>query len=70
MKKLNGWERLWAVICLFIGILLLVTAIKANFTFVDSIEMFGVWIFAAALLYALGLTVGWVIRGFKNDEKR
>jgi len=66
MKKLNGWQRLWAVICIFIGIPFLVISVNSGY----FILMIGVAIFAATLLYALGLTIGWVIRGFTNNEKR
>lgn len=69
--RLNGWHRLWIVACvplLVFGALM----VQANWShpaeeLMVMFVQFG--LFPCALLYALGWSVGWVIRGFKGHGR-
>ena len=69
-NKLNGWQRVWLAICIFT---LIPTLIFGAF----SIDIIGIaplvvytiiWALLMALLYIGGLTLRWIIKGFKDEK--
>jgi len=68
--KLNGWQRLWVVLSI---LYLLAVIFVASLMWPNSsqeqlevvLDSLLVWVLPVGALYILGLSVGWIIRGFK-----
>lgn len=70
--NLNGWQRLWIVFSALIVLFLLVVAplmyvsedvpLTANLWF----TLFAFAIGWLIVVYAIGWTIGWIIRGFRR----
>ncbi|OGS01251.1 MAG: hypothetical protein A3G41_05860 [Elusimicrobia bacterium RIFCSPLOWO2_12_FULL_59_9] len=76
MNTKLGWLRAWVVLsamwvipCAVFGLAIVTTEIKDYR--LPSAGAFFTWLaitaFPPAFLYALGLSIAWVIRGFKGD---
>lgn len=67
---INGWQRLW----LLASILWAVAILAVSGTFqsgyaLPSAHVVRLWIVPAAAVYALGLGLAWVGRGFQVESK-
>ena len=72
--KLNGWQRLWAMIVLLWTIIIAVITYFASKEFdvgkeLDLPAVFSIWLIPPISLYLLGLLIAWVIRGFKKEAE-
>lgn len=69
LNKLNGWQRLWVAVSMFTLIPILVIMWNGGNPSIDgAVLMISVWATLMALLYVLGLTIKWVIKGFKDKK--
>jgi len=69
LNRLNGWQRLWVAVSIFTLIPTLLTAWEGgNPSIEGAVLMISVWATLMALLYVLGLTIKWVIKGFKDEK--
>ena len=69
LNKLNGWRRLWLAICIFTLIPTLSFGAMAPEGFDDFLVMLIItWALLMALLYVGGLTIRWIIKGFKGHD--
>jgi bacteriorhodopsin len=67
-NRLNGWHRLWIVICVPLLIFAVLT-VRENWRLPpqERLELFAVFgLLPCLLLFALGWAVAWIIRGFKG----
>ena len=69
LSKLNGWQRLWIVVSIFTLIpTLLIGWNYGNPSIKGYFLIVSVWATIMALLYVLGLTIKWVIKGFRDEK--
>lgn len=67
--KLNGWQRLWIAVSIFMLIpTLLIGWNQGNPSLESYFLIVSVWATIMALLYVLGLTIKWVIKGFRDEK--
>lgn len=67
-KRLNGWQRLWVL--LGIPWMLMWSALIVSLVFESSWDQAwyagGICVVGWALVYATGIGIAWVIRGFRK----
>jgi len=70
LKLANGWQRIWFVLtCLILVFALVGTAFvlyEASRP-VDAWWLLGLAVLGSGLLYLLGWTIGWIIKGFRSN---
>lgn len=67
-SRLNGWYRLWIVLCVPLLIFAFLT-VRENWSLPpqERLEIFAEFgLFPCLLLYALGWSVAWITRGFRG----
>jgi hypothetical protein len=66
MTSLNGWQRLWLLASILWAVVILALAGMPDRGWTIQSAMFVVrlWIVPVAAVYALGLGLAWVMRGF------
>ncbi|MNN03957.1 hypothetical protein D3C81_1166710 [compost metagenome] len=71
MKHLNGWQRLWVVACVLLGTFCALVVYQNLSLGLMELFMLVVqyWLVPCAALYALGWSVGWIMRGFRNGSR-
>jgi hypothetical protein len=71
MTNLNGWQRLWllASILWAVVILALVGMPDRGWTMQSALFVVRLWIMPVAAVYAFGLGLFWVMRGFRVEAK-
>ena len=71
--RINGWQRLWllASILWAVVILLLAGILQPgrNQTAHDALFVVRLWIVPVVAVYAIGLGLAWVRRGFRVESK-
>jgi len=67
MRRLGGWQRLWVVVAVLWGLLVVAVAALDSGVEIDIALM--VWLVPVSGLYALGASVGWIVRGFRSIEE-
>ena len=65
MNKLSGWERLWLVILIATFIWALILGVQDEKIGKD---WFWLWAVIMPFVYLVGLTIRWVIEGFKGHD--
>jgi len=68
-RHLNGWQRLWLVVTvpwavLFVGLALVFPFTNGTDGFLIALACLASAVVVPLLLYAAGLTVAWILRGF------
>jgi hypothetical protein len=71
MRSLNGWQRLWLLAAILWAVVILALAGMPDrgWTMQSAMLLVRLWIVPAALVYALGLGLAWVVRGFHIKAK-
>jgi len=70
LKRANGWRRLWFVsTCLILIFSLVGTAsvLYEGSKMIDAGWLLGLSVLGSGLLYLLGWTIGWIIKGFHSN---
>lgn len=70
-KPLNGWYRIWIVVCVPLLVFAVLT-VKENWLLPpqERLEIFVEFgLFPCLLLYAFGWAVAWITRGFKGHGR-
>jgi predicted membrane channel-forming protein YqfA (hemolysin III family) len=72
-SRLNGWQRLWVVLsALWLALVCAFTALvwssQGGSASVLLYAFLG-WVLPSALLYLLGLSAAWIIRGFRRANQ-
>ena len=77
--RLGGWHRLFSVVaCVLFGLVPLFVLYPPTYTSRDGVRIaqvnprevyFYCWLPPLALLYTLGASIGWVIRGFAQARQ-
>ena len=65
MNKLSGWERLWLVIFIATFIWALILGVQDEKI---GHDWFWLWAVIMPFVYLVGLTIRWVIEGFKGHD--
>jgi len=72
--RLNGWQRLWlvaaalwAIVCVAALVILSGADFFGAFLWMRVRWTIIAWLIPSVLLYALGWTLGWALRGFKSQ---
>ena len=65
MNKLSGWERLWLVIFIATFIWALILGVQDEKI---GDDWFWLWAVIMPFVYLVGLTIRWVIEGFKGHD--
>ena len=71
MTTLNGWQRLWLVASILWAVVILALAGMPGrgWTMQSALLVARLWIVPVASVYALGLGLTWVMRGFHAEAK-
>jgi hypothetical protein len=71
MTTLNGWQRLWLVASILWAVVVLALAVTPDrgWTMQSALFVVRLWIVPVAALYAFGLGLAWVRRGFQVEAK-
>jgi len=71
MTSLNGWQRLWltASILWAVVLLALVGMPDRGWTMQSALFVVRLWIMPVAAVYAFGLSLVWIMRGFRVEAK-
>ena len=65
LNKLNGWQRLWLVIFIATFIWALILGVQDEKI---GHDWFWLWAVIMPFVYLVGLTIRWVIKGFKGHD--
>lgn len=65
MAQLNGWQRLWVVVSVCLGLMVFLEGPPSNL-----LRAFFDWAVLVGVLYAFGWAIAWVRRGFARDRRR
>ena len=70
MTTLNGWQRLWLVASILWAVVLLALAGTPDdgWTAQSALFVVRLWIVPVTAVYALGLGLAWVMRGFHAGQ--
>ena len=63
---MNGWQRLWVFLGSLWMLIWIWYLLRSGWSWEDSIWALGIAVFWWALLYAIGLGMAWVVRGFRR----
>ena len=71
MTTLNGWQRLWLLASVIWAVMLFALAgmPDSGWTIQNALVVVRLWIVPVAAVYALGLSLAWVMRGFQADAQ-
>jgi hypothetical protein len=71
MTTFNGWQRLWLVASILwaLALVLLAGAPDRGWTTQSAVFVLRLWIVPVAAIYAFGLALAWVVRGFHTEAK-
>jgi len=71
MTSLNGWQRLWLMASILWAVVLLALAGMPDrgWTMQSALFVVRLWIMPVAAVYACGLGLVWVMRGFRVSAK-
>ena len=71
MTSLNGWQRLWLMASILWAVVLLALAgiLDRGWTIQSALFVVRLWIMPVAAVYAFGLSLVWVMRGFRVEAK-
>ena len=71
MTTLSGWQRLWllASILWTVVIVALAGTPDRGWTMQSALLLVRLWIVPVAVVYAFGLGLAWVVRGFQAEAK-
>jgi hypothetical protein len=71
MTTLKGWQRLWVLASILWAVVLLALAGAPNngWTIQHALVVVRLWIVPVAAVYALGLGLAWVMRGFQAEAR-
>jgi hypothetical protein len=74
MTSLNGWRRLWLVASILWAAVILALAGRflpsdSGWTMQSALVVVRLWIAPVATIYAFGLILAWVMRGFQAAAK-
>ena len=71
MKTLNGWQRLWLLASILWAVVILALAgmPDSGWTMQSALFVVRLWITPVAMVYAFGLGLVWVMRGFRVEVK-
>ena len=71
MTTINGWQRLWLLASIVWAVVLLALAGMPDrgWTMQSALFVVRLWIVPVSALYAFGLGLGWVRRGFQVESK-
>ena len=71
MTTLNGWQRLWLMASILWAVVVLALAGGSpddGWTIQSALFVVRLWIVPAGSVYALGLGLTWVMRGFHAEQ--
>jgi hypothetical protein len=70
MTSLNGWQRLWLLTSILWAVVILALAGMPDrgWTVQSAMFVLRLWIVPVAAVYALGLGLAWVVRGFETSR--
>ena len=69
LKQANGWQRIWFVQTCLILIFSFVGTASVLYEGTDPVDawwLFGLAVLSSGLLYLLGWTIGWIVKGFRS----
>jgi hypothetical protein len=71
MTTLNGWQRLWLLASILWAVVILALAGMPDrgWTMQSALFVVRLWIMPVAVVYAFGLGLVWVMRGFRVEAK-
>jgi hypothetical protein len=71
MATLNGWQRLWLLASILWAVVILALAgiPDSGWTTQTALFVMRLWIVPVAAVYAFGLGLTWVVRGFHAEAK-
>ena len=69
MTTLNGWQRLWLLASILWAVVVLALAgiPDRGWTMQSALFVLRLWIVPVAAVYAFGLGLAWVRRGFQTE---
>ena len=72
MTTINGWQRLWLLASIVWAVVLLALAGMPDrgWTMQSALFVVRLWIMPVAAVYAFGLSLVWVMRGFRVEAKQ
>ena len=70
MTSLNGWQRIWLLASILWAVVILALAGMPDrgWTLHSSMFVVRLWIVPVVAVYALGLGLAWVMRGFATTR--
>jgi hypothetical protein len=70
MTTLNGWQRLWLLASILWAVVILALAGMPDrgWTMQSALLVVRLWIVPVGSVYALGLGLTWVMRGFHAEQ--
>jgi len=71
MTTINGWQRLWLLASIVWAVVLLALAGMPDrgWTMQSALFVVRLWIMPVAAVYAFGLSLVWVMRGFRVEAR-
>ena len=71
MTTLNGWQRLWLLTSILWAVVILALAGMPDrgWTMESVLFVVRLWIMPVVVVYAFGLGLVWVMRGFRVEAK-
>ena len=71
MTTPNGWQRLWLLASILWSVVILALAgvPDAGWTLQSALFVARIWVVPIAAVYAFGLGLAWVMRGFRAEAK-
>jgi hypothetical protein len=71
MTTFSGWQRLWLLASILWAVVIVALAGMPDrgWTMQSALFVVRLWIVPVAAVYALGLSIAWVMRGFQAEAK-